>query len=141
MRRYFTSWLLTVLVVIFLERTGQYFDLFQYHSLGYDKLLHFLAGISCGIFGIALYDSELIYGLFGVWDPLVARKKWNKRMWIAALVAAFVIGVLWEVLQVYFPFFRDASDYDWLDTLGDVVFDVAGGIVTALVYQKKDRSA
>lgn len=52
-----------------------------------------------------------------------------------ALLAALTIGIGWEKLQELWPALRDASDYNWYDTIGDVVFDTIGGAVAACWYR------
>jgi hypothetical protein len=119
-----------VLLVGALEWLGVSLELFQYHSLAYDKVLHFLAGCTCGIFGIFFLN---IGGGTRYCDHIKA----NKRILSIALFSAFSIGIWWEILQAIIPILRDASDYDWHDSIGDMVFDTMGGIVTGLFYRTR----
>jgi hypothetical protein len=134
-KQFALPWIGTVAIVILLEILAQQFTLFSHPSLGYDKLLHFLGGGACGIFGVAILVSALPYDIAGACDPLCDRGTHNKRVLLFAVTSAFIIGILWEVAQVYLPWLRDASDYDWYDTVGDVIFDVLGGITFAWRYQ------
>lgn len=117
-------------IVVALEFLGNFFSLFHHPSLGYDKVLHFLAGIMCGIFGIGMLAA-------GFWNSECERKTANFRIWVMAISAALVIGISWEIAQAYFPWLRDASDYDWYDTIGDVIWDTIGGIAAGLFYRIK----
>lgn len=119
-----------VLLIGVLEWLGVVFALFQYHSLAYDKVLHFLAGVTCGIFGVFL----LKMGNGTQHSDLTAA---NKRILSIALISAFSIGMWWEILQAIAPILRDASDYDWYDSIGDMIFDTMGGIVTGLFYRTR----
>ncbi len=133
MRRFFFPWLFVTIVVIVLERNGQYALLFQHHSvLGYDKLLHFLGGIACGIFGAWL-------AVYGPFDPLRSLRSHNALVMTAALVSAFAIGLAWEVLEYVVPTMQDPLGWDLLDTSLDMVYDLLGSAVAARAYQEKAR--
>lgn len=127
-RAFFWPMLSLLVLVGVLEWLGTSFDLFQYHTLAYDKVLHFLGGYTCGVFGVfVLKTSEMTRYC----DAGAA----NRRILAVALMAAFSIGMLWEIFQMLFPAMRDASDYDWYDTIGDVIFDMMGGLGAGLFYR------
>lgn len=123
-------------IMIGLEVIESIFGLTSEPSLGYDKLLHFLGGSWWAIVGVGLAASGML-GIFNTGDPLCDREIRNVQMWVLVIVGSIGIGILWEVGQVYLPWLRDASDYNWRDTIGDVIFDALGGIVVGLVYQEK----
>ena len=135
--RFVVPWVTVVAVVLTLLVLGKHFSLMSHPSLAYDKVLHFLGGSACGIFGAAVVVFGEWQNVLGVADPLCDRKVHNVRIWISSLFWTLAIGGGWEVLQAYLPAMRDASDYDWYDTLGDLIFDTMGGVAAGLVYQEK----
>lgn len=133
------EWSKVVAIVVILEVFGKYFALFGHPSLGYDKILHFLAGGACGIFGVALLFCFPWWDIFGVLDPLCDVSTRDRRIWLFAIASAITIGVSYEVAQAYLPWLRDASDYDWYDTIGDVIFDTMGGVVAGWRYRSREQ--
>lgn len=129
-RHFLKPFFLSLLLIAVLLYFGKAFALFDVPSLGFDKLLHFLAGISCGIFGVGLLSM-------GFWnsDALCSMKTTNLRVWTAVILVALFVGIAYEILQAWVPFFQNGSMWNWYDTVGDVVFDVTGGIVAGLAYQ------
>jgi hypothetical protein len=129
-RRFLIPLLILLFFIGTLQYLGHTFALFDIHSLGFDKLLHFLAGIACGVFGVGLLSM-------GFWnsDSLCTVRTTNLRVWTIAITLALLVGVGYEILQVWAPFFQNGSTHNWYDTIGDVVFDVTGGVVAGLAYQ------
>ena len=118
-----------------LEVAGKHFDLFLKPTLGFDKLLHFLGGSVCGIFGFLVAESRLQRRSFIALDIVGANGLlW---VWMSVLFFTITIGVGWEILQVYVPAMRHIGEYGWMDTIGDLIFDTMGGVVAGLVCQKK----
>ncbi|HEY9585989.1 MAG TPA: hypothetical protein VJJ02_05405 [Candidatus Paceibacterota bacterium] len=135
--RLLLPWVIVVAIVIVFEVVGRQLGFLSIPSLGYDKMLHFLAGGACGIFGIATLKSITLLEV-EVLNFSHDTEDYNQRVWLFAITSAIVIGVLWEVAQVYLPFMRDASDLNWYDTVGDMVFDTIGGAIAGLAYQEKE---
>lgn len=129
-RIFLQPFFISLLLIAVLLYIGKTFALFDVPSLGFDKLLHFLAGISCGIFGVGLLSM-------GFWneDTLCSIKTTNRRVWAIVTLVALFVGVAYEILQVCVPYFQNGSMRNWYDTIGDVIFDVTGGIVAGLAYQ------
>lgn len=123
-KRFVVPWLTVVAIVVLLEVLAQQFMLFSHPSLGYDKILHFLAGSACGIFGAGIVAHSSCEARRGC-------------MWFSVIFWTLAIGGGWEILQAYVPAMRDASDYDWYDTVGDLIFDLLGGIVAGIAYREK----
>lgn len=124
-RAFLTPMLLLFALIVALEWLGTSLDLFQYHSLGYDKILHFLGGLLCGMFGVFLLKTG--YGA----------RVTNISMLLVALMAAFSIGMWWEILQIIVPAMRNVGEYNWYDSVGDMIFDTMGGAGAALYYRSK----
>lgn len=129
-RSFFKPIVVLLLIVGTLELIGKSYGLFLYDSLAFDKILHFLAGVICGIFGVYILKMKN-----EVFDT--SRIKMNRNILRYALVSAFLIGVGWEVLQIFAPAMGDASDYNWYDTTGDIIFDMLGGAIAVMHYQIK----
>jgi putative Mn2+ efflux pump MntP len=129
--RFLKPFFIFFVIVFLLELLGKYLGLFHYTSLGFDKMLHFLAGIMCGIFGVGLL-------VVGFWNSECERKTANFRIWTMAIATALIIGISWEIAQAYAPWLRDFSDYNIPDTIGDVIWDTIGGIASGLFYRIKE---
>ena len=127
-RAFFWPMLFLLLLIGVLEWLGTYFDLFQYHMLAYDKVLHFLGGYTCGVFGVFLLKTSEMTR----YCDLEAA---NRRVLAVALMAAFSIGALWEILQIIVPVMRNVGEYNWSDTIGDMIFDMVGGVGAGLFYR------
>lgn len=128
-RLFVRQFVLWFAIVAILEWIGMIWDL-SAKGISYDKLLHFLGGVTAGYAGVVLVASlgpscpeNMLYWMHQ--PPYLEHL--TKTMMIAAIVFAFVIGVAWEVLQYLWPWLRDYSDQSWQDTLGDVVCDTLGG--------------
>jgi hydrogenase/urease accessory protein HupE len=133
MRRFFLPWLLVTILVFVGKEVGHLFDLFLGAPLfGYDKLLHLLGGVACGIFGAAV----VVYGPF---DPLRSARSHNTLLMASALVSAMVIGIAWEVLEVIVPSMQDPRGWSFSDTALDLCFDLAGAALAAWWYREKTR--
>lgn len=131
MRHFFVPWLLVTIIVFLGKAAGEQFGFFAGASLlGYDKILHFLGGVACGIFGSAL----IVYGPF---DTLRSVRSWNTLLMASALASAFVIGAAWEVLEYVVPSMQDPRGWDIVDTSLDMIFDMLGAAFAAWCYRDK----
>ena len=124
-------WLILLGVLEYLAGNVVPFNPFHHPSFAFDKVLHFIGGIWWGIFGVALLAV-------GFWNSSCTRSTANRRIWIMAIGTAIIVGGVWEILQYYFPWFRDLSDIDYWDTSGDMMWDTIGGIAAGLFYQIKE---
>lgn len=90
----------------------------------YDKILHFIAGFTCGIFGIFLLAQE-------------RDEPWriNRNILIAALKWALIIGLAWEFWEFVTPWTRDFGPWNFWDTFFDVVFDCLGATLAYRAYR------
>ena len=129
-RAFLKPMFLLFVFIVALEWFGTFFDLFQYHALGYDKILHFLGGVLCGMFGVFLLHA-------GRGMRYCSVRSANISMLLVALMAAFSIGMWWEILQIIVPAMRNVGEYNWHDTIGDVIFDTMGGIGAGLFYRTR----
>ena len=105
-----------------LNHVGRVYDLFEADLIGYDKIVHFTAGMLCGVFGIWLFHPT------GMTHE-------KKGAIVFAFIVSILIGVGWEFFEVY----RDRPDFSflyWADTTIDVIADVCGGISAALCMHR-----
>lgn len=84
----------------------------------FDKSLHFTAGIIVGI-------SSFI---FSSYFPKFFNK--NKKIIVFSIIAIFIIGILWELFELYFDITSLSDGYVYYkDTFIDLVMDVLGGFL------------
>jgi hypothetical protein len=82
-----------------------------------DIITHFLGGLMSALFVLTALRFL----------------KW-KETFAVTIVAVFCIGIAWEVLEIYFK----VADIDfayWLDTIGDLVNDIFGGVVGYFIWK------
>jgi uncharacterized membrane protein YjdF len=113
-------------------------SLWKFYGIGggvpeYDKLLHFLGGFTCGIFGAFI-------AVYGPFDPLRPLASHNRLVLGLALASAFVIGGAWEVAEYTIDAMRDYLPWDAWDTFFDLCFDLVGAATAAWVYQLEDHN-
>lgn len=121
--------LLLIGILLFMNFFGNRLGLFNFPSLGFDKMLHFFAGYICGRI-VILSLSRLSYNYF------CDARTFNFRLLFLAVSFAAAIGGGWEILQTYFPLLRKTLFVDRWDTLGDIIFGIVGAVVAAKQYKK-----
>jgi uncharacterized membrane protein YjdF len=89
----------------------------------YDIPLHMLAGLVVGLWGSAL-----------AWRRGVL----PYQTLILVLLAAFAIGAMWEIFELWAGITRGDSGY-WPDTLKDLFNDCTGGVFAVLIYWSLHR--
>ncbi len=84
-------------------------------------LVHFSAGTCVGMAALLVYNFKE-----NIVPPI------GKSIWIG-LVYVLIIGLLWEVYELYFEItsLADGIDY-YLDTISDVIMDLSGGLLGSL---------
>ncbi len=90
----------------------------------FDSILHLLAGIGLGFFFCALTSS-------------IGSRRWRARWSIVLIV--LIGGIAWEVFEAYFGItgYTLWTTMYYLDTIKDIVLDVAGAaLVSYFVIQK-----
>ncbi len=83
-----------------------------------DIILHFLGGLAVALFAFWIGSSRS------------SLKNWSKRkILLTALISAIVVGILWELCELYFglTFLSDGIKY-WTNTGSDLLMDVVGGV-------------
>lgn len=93
----------------------------------YDIPMHFLGGLVVTMIALWFVAYEV---------PIGVRPRVNRL--VVALVAAFVIGILWEVFEYAAGISYQEAGY-WSDTLSDIAMDVAGGLAAYLTLKNHGR--
>lgn len=101
---------------------------FYYRFAYIDKVFHFLGGVVAAWFFFVLLGER-------------AKSFSALRMVLIAMVFVYFVGVVWEFLEyistVYSPIYAPWLQHyfsigSWLDSLGDLVADMAGGLIVTL---------
>lgn len=89
---------------------------------GFDRVVHFTGGF------LAAFTT--LYFLY--WRQVAEPK--NRHLIIIGILAALIIGVLWEIFELEDGMTFLADSGYWVDTVGDVVSDIVGGLVACLYF-------
>jgi hypothetical protein len=93
-----------------LDRTGHFLSL--YWSLWwFDILMHFLGG--------------LLIGLASAWAYVFVFKKGTRGLIRATLLSVLIVGIFWELYEVYIGIQVTHEPYVW-DTSVDIILDLIG---------------
>ncbi|MEX0932373.1 MAG: hypothetical protein WDZ61_00565 [Parcubacteria group bacterium] len=93
----------------------------------FDTMMHFLGGLSIGMFIIWVSSKA---GFLGVGIPP------RGRAMTVVLILIAVIGVGWEVFEYIFNIAKSTEDSYVLDTIADLVADMVGGFTAVIVGRK-----
>jgi len=83
----------------------------------FDMPMHFMGGLWLGLSFIWLFSSKNI----------------STKSIVSVMLCVLVVGVAWELFELYFVNHIAENPFNLLDTLSDLFFDLAGGSL-ALVY-------
>lgn len=93
-----------------------------YFSVWYfDMFMHFLGGFWVG--------------LAVLW--LVRAKEVNAKCILSVIVGVLVVGILWEVFEVFVDRATANDSFNILDTTSDIFFDLAGGLLSIFYFKKR----
>ena len=117
-----------ILVLVFILHTTAMYRGWYAMYYGFDKVMHTLAGIAVGIVIAAFYIKRIA--------PMN-----QKQLWWFLLFGVFLIGFGWEVFEYAVQFFiKDVQLAYPIDSLGDLLFDIVGGMIgTTFVVSAKRR--
>ena len=94
---------------------------YWYNSIWYfDMIMHFLGGVWVGLFFIYTLSVD---------------EASLKSLWRVVLLT-LLIGVSWEVYEFVVNNMIGRVPFDILDTLSDIFWDVAGGLVSLFYFSK-----
>lgn len=89
-----------------------------YYSIWYfDMPMHFFGGVWLGLFFIYIFPFS---------NPLF-------KSILKVILWVFLIGILWELFELYTNNYVGHDSFNTLDTISDLCFDLAGGF-SALFY-------
>lgn len=106
---------------------------YWYSSIWYfDMIMHFLGGSAVAfayfwIFSMPIFKSE---------DYLQSGEP-DARFILRTIIFVFFIGVAWEFFEYIFNNLIAQNNFNLLDTISDVFFDLAGGVFAVLYFYKK----
>ncbi len=92
----------------------------------FDTPMHFLGGFGVGILCIGLLRFFL------------NKEKYDskKTFWYAVL-GVFAIGVVWELVEVFYKVSVIFGGVFWFDTIKDLLMDVFGGILSYICFRHR----
>lgn len=104
-------------------------------------VVHFFANIFYWYYSIWYFDMPMHF-LGGFWWGLVLicflfSEESDFRLISKVILSVLVIGILWELYEVLFYNYLGQNPFDILDTLSDVLFDLAGGSFAILYFFKR----
>ena len=116
----FLGFFLIVLLAVFHVFSTHYYI---YWTNGWtDHVTHFLGGAGIGLIGLWCASS----GIFGGHDLS------SRAIFLTSLISALVVGAAWEVFELKSGIIGFSASYK-LDTIMDIVSDLAGGFAAALI--------
>ncbi len=86
----------------------------------FDMPMHFLGG--------------LWLGLCFIW--ILEKKTLSIKSILHIILSVLLVGILWELFELYFVNLIARNPFDILDTLSDIFFDLAGGFLAILYFFK-----
>lgn len=95
----------------------------------FDMLMHFLGGLWVGLVGIwFVYFS-------GIMNMNIKSAR-QMRIFSISIITVVIIGVLWEIFEVYSGVLSIEENY-WFDTSLDILMDTSGASVAFLYIRHK----
>lgn len=93
----------------------------------YDVAMHLLGGV-----GIALF----VVGL------LMMRRNTTFFSARNIIIGVLIVGIIWELFEITFEFtgYPLWTKLYYLDTAKDLVMDMLGGIIVAVIYSRKSKT-
>ena len=109
-----------VFTIFILNYLANYF--YWYSSIPYfDMIMHFLGGFWLVLIYVYLFYPKVpsIFTIVGI------------VLWV------LLIGILWEVFELYFVNYVAENPFNLPDTISDLFFDLLGGFLAFLYYLKR----
>ena len=112
--------LFLIFFIFFLNYLAMKF--YWYSSIWYfDMVMHFLGGIWLGL---AL-----------IWFFKIGEISFKSIFYL--ILGVLLIGVLWEIFEIIIDETITGNSFNILDTISDILFDLAGGSLALLYFLKK----
>lgn len=90
--------------------------------------MHFLGGLWVGIVSIWFFFFSQFAGKFTLRIEM-------RNILIVSIASVVIIGVLWEIFEIYAGVPRFTADYQ-LDTFADIIMDIFGAVAASLYTSK-----
>ena len=92
-------------------------------------------------YSIVWFDM-LMHTLGGVWVAFILLwvfpiKSQSKNYFLKIALGILFVGLSWEVFEFIFNNLIAGNPFDVLDTLSDIFFDMAGGVLTLFYFSKR----
>lgn len=101
-------------------------EFYWYSSIWYlDMPMHFLGGFWLGLIAIFLFSlrDDILKSIFKI------------------LFVVLFLGIGWEVFEIVVNNYITQNYFNYVDTISDISFDLAGGLFAVLYYLKNIMSA
>jgi len=99
---------------------------YLYSSLWwFDMLMHFLGGFWLGLVFLWLFLKE--NSSFPFSFTLVFK----------VILGVLLVGISWEIFEIIVNNFSTKNPFDNLDTISDIFFDIAGGLLATFYFFKR----
>ena len=122
-RKFLIRLLLLIFFIFLLNYLAMNF--YWYSSIWYfDMLMHFLGGFWLGLTFIWFFKIEKI----------------SSKTIFKIILEVLLISILWEVFEVVLDKNITGNIFNVLDTVSDILFDIAGGFFAILYFLKKIMS-
>lgn len=96
----------------------------------FDIFMHFLGGLWVVLFFVwFLFFSKFI--------KIDIKKHQNRKIFFVSILAVLVVGLLWEVFEVFASFVSVQERGYALDTSLDLMMDLIGGVLAFLYIKRK----
>ena len=92
----------------------------------FDTPMHFLGGFGVGVFSIGLLRMFL------------SKEKYDvKPIFLYSVVLVLTIGLVWELVEVFYKVSVIFGGVFWFDTIKDLLMDVFGGILSYICFHQR----
>ncbi len=101
---------------------------YWYSAIWYfDIIMHFLGGLWAGLASIWFFSR-----ISDSFSDSLSSISFNIVLKI--LLGVLVIGIAWEIFELYFINHIASNPFDLLDTISDIFFDLSGGLFAILYF-------
>lgn len=97
-------------------------EFYWYYSIWYfDMIMHFLGGLWLGL---------AIFWLFSI-------KELSLKLILKIVLGVLLISIFWEIFEILVNNIIAQNPFSALDTVSDICFDLAGGILAVIYFLKR----
>jgi hypothetical protein len=121
--KYFWPSFVVMLITVILHWVASFEGLY-WTVAWYDVMMHFLGGLWVALFGLWAIHTE--YG------SRIAKP----ASIVKIILFVLVVGILWEIHELYFAFTSLDDPKYAFDTSKDILLDLLGGCLGGFIYRK-----